>query len=189
MKKLYELILTSMLFSSGLAIASQEWSMSLQQSRQQAMVDFLYRQYGDFRNALVSYLPADIKIEEALQVMQARKVAIEESLAGLSYIKVVLGANSKLGELSLGIGALGTYYLHDIAGVLSYEFPSLQYGGEHYSAFQRTVKYGWRGFFAMQAIAGFGLYKDIQAMRDKKNALNAELTKINAIIALLQKAQ
>jgi len=44
------------------------------------------------------------------------------------------------------------------------------------------------GLGAMSAIAGFGLYKDIQAVRVQKNKLSAELDMIEKILELLKKA-
>jgi len=56
---------------------------------------------------------------------------------------------------------------------------------------QQLQKYqlGAQALAAVAAISGFGLYKDIQAMRARKAALTAELQKINSMIAALEKVQ
>jgi len=114
----------------------------------------------------------------------ARQGAVKQELASLSYKSVIFSGQ---GAQKIGLmiaGKVGRYavekYGYPLIREVPFDFRDIAWD---------MADYTMTGLGALQAVAGFGLIKDIKAMRDKKNDLSAQYEKCTKMLELLEKAQ
>ena len=164
------------------------------QARNEALVQFLYQVYDTHKDNFVNSIPVDVTVTvaECKQVLMAKQEAVKQVSAGVSYKNVFFSA-SNIARMGL-IAAGSMAYSEDIYGLYAKAAgkvvrPLVDLVGANKASGLMSV-----GVFLglpaiLQTISGFGLYKDIKAVRDKKNQLSTELNKINKMLELLEKSQ
>jgi len=174
-----------------------QWSNSLNKSRSEALVNFLYQKYDQYKNDFVKFIPADISVEECKAVIAAKQQEIGQELASLSYKNVIFSSQTARNVGLILAGTVGRYVIEKYSHPLIYgeEYSHPYINGRKSSIvpldFQDTawdvVNYTHTGLGALSSIVGFGVIKDIKAMRDRKQQLSEENEKCAKILELLNK--
>jgi hypothetical protein len=169
-----------------------EWINDLDKANVQALVQFLYKaydKYKDNKDEFINAMPSHVTPEAYKKLLSEKKEELQKELDLLSYKNVIFSVQ---GAKKIGLIVAG--------GVLSKRFPGgwLSYDIDFTNPFLDNNKNRYNlgidfnympGLTAVQAIAGFGLIKDIKAMRDKKKQLSDEIEKCTKMLALLEGAQ
>lgn len=165
-------------------------------ARSEAIVQLLFNLYDEYKEDFPRYVSAEFPVFMCEGVLTRKRYAIYNELAALSYKDVIF---SSAGAQQAGLLLMGYFGPQAVNWTLSQlrdaYFPSsyqaIMKSGEldvFYDIVVPMRGYANTGLRAVGAIAGFGLFKDIKAMRDKKNKLSQEYDKCIKMLEILERA-